>query len=251
MVGRSTSRTPFARGANGFRVRITLLAVLAAVIAIFAIPASASAAMGVSGFSVTPDTTVKGANPNVTASFTRTGSSSDDLRDSALHLPVGLQYSIAGVTTKCSTTQFQLDACPSASIVGTTTANGTLTLLGAIKFNGTMYGTVYARSNGQVGTIYRPSGFPKVVFSSSLYTSTLTGGVQIKAQNWPRTLSYLGLVPLEVTIGMVRTRYQAKSGSGGTGQVVIKNPTTCGPATSKLVLTPYTARTSRLRARTT
>ena len=239
MVGRLTSRTPLAQGANGFRVRIALLAVVAAVLAIFAIPASANAAMGVTGFSVAPDTTVQGANPNVTASFTRTGTASDDLRDSALHLPSGMTYSIAGVTTKCSTTQFQYDACPSASIVGTTTANATLTLLGVIKFNGTMYGTVYARSNGQIGTIYRPSGFPKVVFSSSLYTSTLTGGVQIKAQNWPRSMSYLGLVPLEVTVGTVRTRYQARSGSGGTGQVIIKNPTTCGPAQSRLVLVPY------------
>ncbi|HEX4670792.1 MAG TPA: hypothetical protein VH279_00920, partial [Solirubrobacteraceae bacterium] len=98
------------------RPRVAVAAIVAACVALAA-PAAAQASLA-----VTTGTTQAGAPADVTinASF------ASDAKDKPvnLHLPAGLVGNPGPPFTQCSESDFQNDACPDSSKVGTTSANG-------------------------------------------------------------------------------------------------------------------------------
>jgi hypothetical protein len=228
---------------NGLRASTTKsaksFAVLLAVtiVALFAITASASAAIGVSTFSLTPSTTVQGANPDLAVSATRSGSDTDDLKTTALKLPDGLNYTVAA-TAKCSSADFDADNCPAASVVGSGSLAGKLQFAGFDLLSGSGPGTIYALSNTQIGGIYRPSGIPKIAVKATISGSAATG-LTLTAGDYPRTTVLFGFIPVDLTISGGDVALNGKSGATKTGPVVVTNPTTCGTATSTLTAIAY------------
>jgi hypothetical protein len=218
-------------------IRLLLLATAFVLAAALFAAANASAAIGVSSFSLSPSTTASGANPNLAITATRSGSSSDDLKTATLKLPAGLNYSLAGAP-KCSSSAFAQDNCPSSTVLGTASLNGTLSLVGFSLLSGAANGTVYALSSTQYGVVYRPSGLPKILVKTTI-SGTVGAGLSLASGDYPRTAYLFGLFPLDLTIAGISSSLSGKSGVGGTGPVVITNPTTCGPASSTLTFRAY------------
>src|SRR3954451_3345303 len=130
MFVRSSVRATNQGTVGSLRMKLALLSAVATAVLVFAIPASASAAFGIPSFSVTPSTTTKAANPNLAVSFTRSGTASEDLRDSALHLPGGLGFTTSAVATKCTSAQFSADSCPAASKLGSSALTADVAIFG-------------------------------------------------------------------------------------------------------------------------
>lgn len=83
--------------------------------------------MGITNFTMAPSTTQAASHPDVTFSFNRTGSETDDLREVNLELPAGMfqnpenalrKVNGSFVNAKCTETQFASDACPIQSELG-------------------------------------------------------------------------------------------------------------------------------------
>jgi len=218
-------------------VRTAIAVAITAVIALFFATGSASAAIGVSSYSLTPSTTTHAANPDLSINATRSGSSSDDLKQATLSLPAGMNYSLAAAT-KCSSWAFSIDSCPASSIVGTATLSGNLSLVGWRLSSGSASGTAYALSNSQFGTIYRPSGLANISVKTNVGGSS-GAGISLTSGNYPRTTYLFGFIPLDFTISGASFSLYGKSNSTKTGPVVVTNPDACGTASSTLTFNAY------------
>lgn len=212
---------------------LALALVISAMLA--ATAASSFAAIGISSFTLTPSTTIKSANPDLSISAKRTGSDSDDVLQTNLKLAPGVSYSLSGVTTRCSATQLSQNTCPAASMVGD--ASSRFSLLGSTI---TAPGTVYALSTGQLGTIYRPANLPRYIVKSGI-TGAWSTGISIRTGDYPRTTSLLGLIPVPLTFNHLTWLLKGRSTSSA---VIVTNPSTCGAAPSILSLIPYSGATA-------
>ena len=220
---------------NAPRKWLTGCLALVALALTLAIPASANAAFGIPTFNVAPSSTSASQTSDLSLTFSRSGTASEDLKSTAVSLPNGLTYSIAGAP-KCSTTDFGRDRCSSATIVGTASARAAAaTILGSIDLTGA--GTIYALSSGELGVIFRSTVFSDSSFKQTIDISPLTGGPRITATSYPTRVYFLGLLPIDITISEVGYRLQGRSGSGNNGAVIIVNPAACGTAESRLVAT--------------
>src|SRR5207244_3914563 len=110
------------RRGMGF-VRRTWMSLGIAAIACLMLAPAAHAAFGFQGLSAAPANPNAGANSdlNIHIGFT---SASDNVKDLTVSLPPGVVGNPT-VTPLCTLSQLQSDSCPSASQVGTTTANVT------------------------------------------------------------------------------------------------------------------------------
>lgn len=214
----------------------TLLTVLFATGFVLAMAPSANAAIGVSAFSITPSTSVKGANPDLAFSATRSGSDTDDLKRAVLKLPAGLNYSLSGVA-KCSATDFSRSSCPAASTIGSSILNGKLMLLGATLSAGDVKATLYALSNTQLGASFSIAGFSPIVVRSTI-TGGAAGGLSLTS-DYPRTALLFGGIPLDLTISKLSSIFNAKSGPTKTGATIVTNPTTCGLTDATVTFVPF------------
>jgi hypothetical protein len=91
-----------------------------------------------------------GGHPNVSISFNRTGSESEDLKDVQLDLPTGV-FPNPEAGTKCTTADFNADKCLATSRVGTITANVKALSLLDLTIPGTI--NVITPDAGQVATL--------------------------------------------------------------------------------------------------
>ena len=208
---------------------IGLLFVLTLTIAVAAIlPASASA-LTIPTFHVQPSSTTQGANVQLTTEIVRSGTLSEGIRRATVAYPTGLQLTLPG--TRCTTSQFSSDNCPSGSSVGTSVAEGTASLFGFSLASGSVPGTAYALTNGTVGIVLRPAGFSKLLVVQTLSTS---GGKVTAITNLPKKIKLFGLFDLDFSIGGFDYVYAS---------TVAKNPTTCGINTSSLSLLAWNGAT--------
>jgi hypothetical protein len=120
-----------ATSSGGFITKLALLccAISLAIVA-FALAPSGASAFGVSGFTYSNSTLQAGGHPDTTIAFNRTGSDSEDLKDLQLDLPTGVFANPESANPKCTNTQFQADACPANSHVGS--ASTTVKALGLL-----------------------------------------------------------------------------------------------------------------------
>lgn len=115
---------------NGIAGRISALRlslVLAAAFAVFAMVPAGAGAMDITNFAMSPSSTQAAGHPDVTFSFNRTGSESDDLKQVNLELPAGMFQNPENalrksngvfVNSKCTESQFASDTCPIQSELG-------------------------------------------------------------------------------------------------------------------------------------
>ncbi|MGH2906495.1 MAG: hypothetical protein ACRDKI_06960 [Solirubrobacterales bacterium] len=227
------------------RGSLRILLVLCSLVAVGVVaPAGASAAFGVSAFSVTPSTLQQGGHPNLAVSFTRSGSETDDVRDIALNFPPGLKLDPTGTNT-CSNSQLSSDSCPSTSRVGT--LSGTLTVqLSSLSFTNVSFsGSAYLLAGGTntsytIGIVVRPSPWRNIVLKQVITpNSPVSGGIKAALTNIQRTVDLNSFVTQNITIKGATLTFTARSGTSGSGPFFVTNPTTCGAATTTGVFTAY------------
>src|SRR4051812_30730994 len=159
-------------------VRTPLVALVAALA--LAVPASASAAVTITNFKVTPSTTAAGAHPDLTidTSFAL-DPTSDDVKSVGVVLPQGL-VGDPNAADRCSAAAFAADTCPASTKVGTTTADVTATIL-LVEAPQTVTGDVYnltpqGGEAARLGVVLRPSfpGAQKVFLQSGVVVGPQT-----------------------------------------------------------------------------
>lgn len=211
-----------------------LLFIAAALLAIVVVPSSASAAFDVGAFSVTPSTTTKSANPDLAVSFTRTGTSSEDLKSFDFHLPAGLSIS-TGALPKCTEADLNRDRCPTGSLLGGVGADARTDVTGSYlrDIPGSIYAIPNANGAQRIGIVLRPSGFGALTGVQTISTgSPISSGLKASVGNVTRSLTLLGLFPVDVTFNAVSFRYLGK---GRAGETIVTNPANCISATTTLV----------------
>lgn len=208
---------------------------------------AAHAAFGFQGLSAAPTNPSAGANSdfNVHIGFT---SATDDVKDLTISLPPGMVGNPTAAPV-CTMTQLQGDSCPSASQVGTVTANVTAHLLDPLPLtlpltvNGSLYNvTPGAGQPARFGIVLRPIGsdplplFQKIVQVSDVRLRQSDFGLDTVLSNVPRTAHALGQalsVPTDINSMDI-----SLSGTVG-GKGFMRNPTSCGTKTTKFTADSY------------
>lgn len=278
---------PAVRNSNksAMRLALPIFFVVAFAIALFALPGTASA-FNVANFnyanSSAPGSSLPGtqaaSHPNVTVSFNRQGSDSEDLKNVELTLPTGVFPNPEAATTKCTSAQFNADACPSASNVGTVTvvakAMGLLDL--------TIHGTVDvltpdSNAVSTLGITLRPDKLCLLIFcavpekqflKTNATINTFTDhSIQTITAGSPNT-STIGIplivwtptISADITVNSMALSFQSRAGDWGshqecsgpwwwrtcktvadppTGPYFMTQTTSCDTATAKVRLTSY------------
>jgi hypothetical protein len=142
--------------ASGISVgRVVAAGAIIIVALVAALPAQAGA-FSISKLSFDPSTTQAAAHPNATLSLSLSGSANEDIRDLTVDLPPGLIGNPEAVT-KCTKAQFQADACPASSRVGTTKAVAAAVGLSLPPVNGSVYVLEPESTDaGTLGIVLRP-----------------------------------------------------------------------------------------------
>jgi hypothetical protein len=209
-------------------LRITLVTLAA--LALFSAPAQAD--ITVSNVSAKPTDTTAGAHKDFTLSFDLGGS--ETIRDLDVNLPAGLLGN-PNNAAKCSQADFDNDACPAASKVGTQTVN--VRVLG-----------LPSAASGEVFNLVPPGPpAPPEPAQLGIKLTDSTGGVQhlrsdVKVRPSDSGLtSTIRAIPdnlngIPLRIDHISLTLLAKSGSGGD---FMTNPTSCDPADTTLKAVGY------------
>jgi hypothetical protein len=195
------------------------LCVLAfALVAVVALPSSASA-LGINSFTYkntnpltnTTDAvaTQAGGHPNVSISFNRTGSETEDLKDVQLDLPTGV-FPNPEAGTKCvssgtgSANQFQSDTCPNTSRVGSIQVKVKALSLLDLTIDGTI--NVLQPDPGQVATLglsLRPKSICILfVFCAQPNKMFLKTGIVVRTYEDGGIRTYTPATPRTAVIGI-------------------------------------------------
>jgi hypothetical protein len=213
-----------------------VLAAFAAVAACAALSAPAYASISVSSFSVTPSTTQAGASPNLHVVANFSTPNADSPNDATLALAPGLLAN-ATVPNTCAQWAFELDLCPSGSWIGGGTVSGYVpTFLGP---SGTFSTNLYfitppAGDIAEIGLIVNVFGFPVESAVAPVTVRTTPGnvGLDINFAGLPNSYDYIPLVIDSINLTI--------NGSAN-GSQFLRNPTSCGTATSGFSAVSYGA----------
>ncbi len=233
----------------------------------FALPSTAGA-FGITNFTYTNSpspgsslsATQAAAHPNVTVAFDRTGTDSEDVRSVSVGLPAGVFPNPEAVTTKCTTAQFDADACPSGSNVGTVSVDVTAASLLPLTIKGTvdvLQPTATSKSVATLGLTLRPDKIcilfvfcavpEKIMLQTDAAVDTWTDHhVQTETAGSPRQ-AQIGIpmvvwtptIDAGITINHMELAFQSRAGDWGSHQecttfLFIKNcKTVADPPTGK------------------
>jgi hypothetical protein len=198
--------------------RLTLLA-----IALFALTAApAHAAITVENVQAAPADTKAGGHSNFTLAFDLPDA--EKIKDLDVNLPAGLLGN-PNAPAKCTNDQFQSDSCPPESKVGTQTVNVTVLVL-PTDVSGEVFNLVpHAGEPARLGIrLDAPTG-----------TIRLESPVRVRSEDGGLT-SILRDIPSDFKINKITLTLQAKAGSG---KDFMTNPTSCGPAVTRLHAVGY------------
>jgi hypothetical protein len=212
---------------------------LSGLLLLLAAPVPAGAEVSIAGFSVAPSTLGAGAHPrlSVVADFAYS-SGLDDVRDVTLRLAPGLWLDPAAAH-RCTSEQWVLDACPPESVVG----SAEIGLDGqpqAGSLAGPLVNLTPSRAElGRLGILIRSGpavGSPiRVEAPVAVVPRRDGGGLEIALQR----LAELATPGSGVRVDRLALRFRAR-GSTGSGRLV-RNPTACRPATSRVSANSYLA----------
>jgi hypothetical protein len=217
----------------------------ATVACLFLVPA-AHAALGLQGLSAAPADANAGAHSNVNIHIGFTDPSAD-VKDLTVGLPPGL-VGDPTATPVCALSDLQNDACPSASQVGTVTANVTahladpLPLTLPLTVNGSLYNvTPGAGEPARFGIVLRPVGsdplpaFQKIIQVSDVKLRKGDFGLNTVLSDIPNTAQAAGGLSVPTDINSLDI---SLSGTVG-GQGFMRNPTSCGTKTTTFTADSY------------
>ena len=201
----------------------------------------AQAAFDVTAFEVAPSNTAAGAHADVTIATSfppyDAGAVPQRPRNITFHLPPGL----AGdpfATPRCSEADYRADACPAATRIGSVAATATaiITLLPVKQdVSGDLYNLAPAGSEpARLGAVLRPTGglLGKLFVPTIITARASDGGLDSTVTDLPTELGGIQLYTERMAFTL-----QGRP-AGGTGPFM-RNPTSCKPATSTVVATPY------------
>jgi hypothetical protein len=210
------------------RRRPTVLVVLAAVgVSLAAVP-SAHAALGVTGVTTSAAPTQAGAHAAYSLGF-RFSDPGQQVKDLTIHLPPGLVGNPLAQPV-CPLAQFTADQCAAATAVGTSQVN-------ADPMDLTIDGTIYSiqaqpGEPARLGIVYRNPTVAKMFVQSAVSLRAADGGLDSTIKDLPRQATIAGLLPTDVTVKGISLALQSS---------FISNPTSCGPATTRVDATSYAA----------
>lgn len=229
-------------------MRLAILAVLGTILVIAAaFPSPAKSAFTISGFSVAANTKQASAHPNVTVTFNRGVTNTDDLRDFALDFPTGFLMNPEAAVSKCTSTQFSADTCPSSSVAGDFTVDANLEIL-SFSYPITANGTIYVLAptgleHATLGYVLRPTGYSKS-FSKQVLTlrpdsdggakTVTTNSLRAQATTWPRIWGSTNIAVRKMTL-----RYSNRTNPGKTGPYFTLNPSACAAGSVRISATSY------------
>jgi hypothetical protein len=218
------------------------------ILAVLAVLPAQAGAFAISKLSLDPSTTQAGGHPDTTLTLSLTGSSSEDIRDLTVDLPPGLLGNPEAVT-KCTKAQFQADACPATSTVGTTKAVASAVGLSLPPVNGSVYVLEPEPTDaGTLGIVLRPllSGLVinKLFVVNHIVTSKTADGKDYLLRNvitnMPRQITLLGgLLPVNADIQLKQMSLTLNSRGPAPGSFFMTNPTSCKPAPTSATAVSY------------
>jgi hypothetical protein len=198
-----------------------------------ALPASASADVTMTGFSVTPASTQGGGHPDVTLTQTFSYSNTtDSVKDAFVRLQPGLLGNPQSAAF-CSQAQFAADQCPEASTVGSVEIVARAHVL-VLPVDLTNAGTVYnLRPTGdepaRVGVVVRPGVGPislgKIFLQSAIYIRPGGDGYGLESTFTDQPNNSNG-IPLQILSVALTFNGQASDGP------FMRMPTSCAAGTS-------------------
>jgi hypothetical protein len=216
-------------------------------VAWLALAPMAHAAFGLQGLSAAPTNTNAGAHSDVNIHIGFT-SPADDVKDLTVGLPPGL-VGDPTATPLCTPAQLQADSCPSASQVGTVTANVTAHLLDplplslAMTVDGSLYNLEPAAGQpARFGIVLRPVGstplplLQKITQVSDVQLRKSDFGLNTVLTDIPNMAHAIGQalsVPTDINSLDIKL-----NGTVG-GQGFMRNPTSCGTKTTKFTADSY------------
>ena len=210
--------------------------------------APAGAAFEITAFEVTPSSTAAGAHADVTiaASFPPydAGNPPQRPRNVTFHLPPGL----AGdpfATPRCKEAAYRADTCPAATRIGSVAAKATGVTLQIpplpplVQLPQDVTGDLYnlepaGAEPARLGAVLRPiGGLAGKLFVPTIINARATdGGLDSVVTDLPTQLNGIELYTERMAFTLEGRP------AGGTGPFM-RNPTSCGPATTTAVATPY------------
>jgi hypothetical protein len=206
--------------------------------------ASASAAVDVSHFSVTPSTTEVGAHPNLGVAV-RFGEASTGLKDFALHLPAGLTANPRAIPF-CSRKRLLADLCSPRSNAGSITVVGV-----AFGFELRVTRKIYnvrPRPTEHLRLavpIFGSSSRPGFAAELPVTERPADKGLDIAVVGLPREVGGIAVRVKEFSFwfkGVSRTRVKKRLRK----KAFLTNPPICTPATSVLELTSHDAPAAKI-----
>jgi hypothetical protein len=221
-----------------------LIGVLIAAVALVALPASAQAISFSPSPTVTPGSTQAGAHSDVHIHMDFTGG---QVKDLTVGLPPGL-IGNPNATPKCSVAELNGDNCPANTVVGSVTANATVTLLQLpplpplqipVTVNGTLYNLdPQPGEPARFGIVLRPLSIPplppilpNIILQSGVHLRP-DFGLDTVINNIPNSTSGLSTTINSQDITLFGI-------APGTGKPFMRNPTSCGSHTTNFAATPY------------
>src|SRR3954451_5760962 len=222
---------------------VSRLAVLAGASALLAFASPAYADLGISSFSVTPSSTQAAGHPDVTIDTVFSGVS-DNLRSLALHLPAGLVGN-PNAAAKCSQADFDADACPAGSVVGTVTNSVTALPLGLLPLTLTLTDDVFNVAPGpgepaRLGIwVHTPVIGGSVVDDVKLPVTVTVRpgdfGLDTAIVNIPNALGSLLLGDVPIQINSISLTLNGTASGGN----FVTLPSACSPATTRIDVSSY------------
>jgi hypothetical protein len=200
----------------------------------------AHAAFEVTAFSLTPSTVKAGANADVTivAGFTPYPSALSPVpeqpRRVVFHLPPGLSGD-PFATPKCTEAQYQAAACPANTQVGEVAVQArTAAALPANASGGVFNLVPKGAEPARLGAVVQPDiGGSPLLVPTVILVRAADGGLDSVIPELPRKAMGLDIYTERMTF----TLFGKPPGAKG---AFMRNPTSCGPATSTIAATPYT-----------
>src|SRR3954451_14258493 len=217
------------------------LLVSLAVLVVAAFPASAHAAVTITGVQVQPTTTAAGGHPDLTIDTTFSQNpESDDLKGLRVLLPQGL-VGDPNAADHCSQSAFGADTCPASSKVGTAQVSAVITVPPGIDTSQTSPGDIYLldpqdSEPARLGLVVRPQAIgifspPKIFLQSGITLGPDTNyGLSSTFDNIPRSD---GGFDIRITETKLTLNGMAAHGP------FISNPTDCRQATISVSATSY------------
>lgn len=225
------------------RVTVSLIATLAvALLLSLAFTAHALATFRVANVAGTVSTRQAAAHPTFGASFSRYGTSAEDLAGVKIQMPPGLVFNPASVAAPCNNTQFSDDACPASSVVGT--ARAVVAMDSFFLSRKTVYGTIYVvepspGSAATFGIVLRPSNMSKGFIRQQISMSSTNASVTATITGM---LTHFGSTP--ITFASLSLTYNYRSGAQKSGGYFVLNSSSCATAAGSITATSTGGATS-------